>query len=424
MNRTVQALRLAPLLVPLLAATTAHAGIEGEGWLLEGFGSLALNRSNDAVATVRADPRNASGTTLGRHQWDGDSLASLQLTVNPQGSLRGVWQVLAKDDIADRFRPRSEWLYASWDASAQWNVKLGRIVLPVFMLSDTRNLGYAQTNARPPTVLYGVNPISNMDGASTSWTGRAWGGVLAADVALGRTRVTLAQGDLHFDRIGGLAARWSRGGLTLRAGLTSYRADLNSPTVTAALQALASGATACINCATVLADRVRQKGFSGRILALGASYDAGPYVLQAELAQRSSNSTLANNAIGWYALAGYRFGSLTPYIGAGSVQDQEPPLGLQTAPGAPPQAVAANAAFEQYLRSQGGRRSTELGLRWDVQEGVALKLQWEHLLKVRDRVYSGGAVLAFPAPPPIGSYRGPAFDGSVELLTLKLDWVF
>lgn len=410
-----------------LGLALAHAparAIEGEGWLLEGYGSLAINRSNDPVATVRAEPRSASGTQAGEHQWDGDSLAAVQLTLAPQSPVRVVWQLLAKDDLDGRYRPRTEWLYLSWDTSAAWNLKLGRIVQPVFMLSDVRNVAYAQTDARPQTVLYSLNPITHMDGASISWNGRVAGNSVGVDLALGQTRVRLAQGELDFSSIGGLALRWSRGPLSLRLGLSSYHADLNAPAVSAALSALASGLTACGNCAQVLAERVRQQGFAAHLGTLGFSWDDGIWVLQGEYARRRSNSTIASNAFAAYALLGHRFGALTPYLLLGKVQDQEPPLNLTTLPGAPASAAAANAAFEGFLRGQAGRRSRGLGLRWDLREGLAAKLQWEQLDKQRDPIFGSGAVLSIPAPPPVGNYRGPAFDGRAELLTLKLDWVF
>lgn len=403
---------------------TARAELHGDGWQLEGFGSLALNRSNDPVATVRTDPRSASGTRAGEHQWDGDSLAGLQLSLAAASSLQAVWQVLAKDDLDGRYRPRTEWLYLSWDANASWNLKLGRIVLPVFLLSDVRNVGYAQTDARPQTVMYSLNPTTHMDGGSLSWNGRLLNGAAGLDVALGRTQVTLVQGRLDFSAIHGLAARWTQGPFSVRLGWSQYRADLDAPAVNAVLAALSSGVTGCSNCAAILPERVHQRGLAARLLSLGFNWDDGQWLAQGEYARRRSNSTIANNAFAAYVLVGRRIGAFTPYALLGKVQDQEAPLGLQTRADAPASAAEANASFERFLRGQAGRRTHGLGLRWDIREGLAAKLQWERLDKQREPVLGSGAVLSFPAPPPVGNYQGAPFDGSAELLTLKLDWVF
>lgn len=416
--------RLLPALTLALTGAPGHAADLGEWLKLEGFATLAAHAADDAVATLHADPRNPNGSRDGRWRFDGDSLASLQLTLNPQGELRGVAQWLAKDDLARRFAPRTEWFYASWDAAPGWNLQLGRLVLPVFMLSDTRNVAYAQTAARPPTVLYGLNPISHIDGGSVSWARPAWGGHLSLDATLGRSRLKVALGELDMSRILGLGARWSHEGTSLRLGHSVYRAGVRAPGVEQALQTLNSGSTGCLNCATVLAERVASTAFEGSITALGAVHEQGPWQFQAEFAYRHSNTAMIVESSAWYAMAAYRWRAWTPYLLLGRLRTHEAALGLLTASGAGPAAVAANTAFEQFLRGRADRQSLQLGLRWDLRENMALKLQLERIQVDRDPVFGSTAIVTLPLPAPVGSYTGPAFDGRVNTVSLQLDFVF
>ena len=43
-------------------------------------------------------------------------------------------------------------------------MRVGRVGLPVFMISDYRNVGYANTMLRPPAEMYSQVPINSIDG--------------------------------------------------------------------------------------------------------------------------------------------------------------------------------------------------------------------------------------------------------------------
>jgi hypothetical protein len=51
-------------------------------------------------------------------------------------------------------KPRVEWLFASYSATDWLDVRLGRMVLPLFVLSDTRNVGFSSVWLRAPHEVY------------------------------------------------------------------------------------------------------------------------------------------------------------------------------------------------------------------------------------------------------------------------------
>jgi len=404
---------------PLLAADLTD-------WLkFDAFGTLAAYQGDDPVAGARADQRTARTTSNKDWRFDGDSQLTAQFTVNAQGPVRGVLQLLSKDDVIDRFRPRVEWLYLGWDATPDLSLKVGRVVAPVFLMSDTRNIGFAQTAVRPNQTIYQINPITSIDGANLNWSESVGGGNLSIEAAAGKTDLSLTNGSIQVNRTASLAARWQQGGLTLRGGATSFELDGNLPGTQAALSTLSSGATGCTNCAAVFAQRFRFTDIKGSIATLAMALELGQATLQTEWARRNSNSTLIPDVQGWYLQGSYRIGAWTPYAATGALRFKEPPLGLSTAAAAPPAAAAANAAFDHYLINPNDRKTQQLGLRWDFHESAALKVQVESIKQTRAPFLGINSVVYSPNMPPINpAYRGPAWDGRMKVLSVNLDFVF
>ena len=414
--------RMTPL--ALLLAVTASQATDVTDWLkLDTFGTLGAYRADDAVASVRADPRNPT-PSLDKLRVDGDTLLSGQLTAHGAGPFRAVLQVLSKDDITRRYRPRAEWLYASWDATADLNLKAGRVVLPVFLLSDTRNVAYAQTSVRPADTVYQVNPLTNLDGVSGTWDTKFLGGDVSVDAAYGKTKVTVAAGSIDAKSVSAFAAKWTNGTFTARVAHSGFKLDANLAATEAAITHFESGATGCTNCATVLPARTPFNNITGSIDTVAGIYEQGSFSAQAEWVKRSSNSALVPDANAWYLQASYRVGAFTPYAVIGKLNFTEAPLGLTTAGMAPPPAHVANAAFDTFLQSQNDRRIWQIGTRWDFAENMALKLQYETFRNTRNSTIGVTNVVSYPSPPPIGTYAGPKWDGKVNLVTLNFDFVF
>lgn len=407
------------------AAVTAEAPtrISLADWLkFDGFGTLSAYRADDEVASLRPDARSANASRRDI-RYDGDSLISAQLTLNPNGPLRVVWQLLARDDIVLRYRPRTEWLYLQWEPQGHLSLRAGRLALPAFLLSETRNVAYAQTNVRPFSSLYPLNPITTLDGLGAIWRQPLAGGDLSLDAVLGSARINLTTGRVEAERISGLAAQWKRGPVSLRLGRSDYRLDAQLPATLSLLQTLASGATGCSNCAAVLAGRAPGR-FKAALDTAALTLELGDWSVQSEWMRRRSGSVLVPDSVAWYAQLSRRIGAFTPFLGLGQTRFTEAALGLRTVAGAPPAVQAGNLAIDRYLQSANDRRSWQAGLRWDCAENMALKLHLEWLKNTQETRLGQTGTLSYPAIPPIGSYSGPAWDGRLRAIGLNLDFVF
>lgn len=412
------------LVAMLLAGASGLASAQDSAWQLEGYGTLAAHAGDDSVAGVRADGRNRRYSVDKDVRWDGDSLLALQARYEFGRGWQAVWQVLTLDDIHYGQRPRTEWLYLGYDASPNTRIKLGRMALPVFLHSETRHLGYAQTTVRPVNVIYQLNPFTNVDGLSLQHGWRLGEGDYKGELSLGRSQLSVPNGVVDATRIASLALRRDEGPWSLRWGLSGYKFDTKLSSIERLIATLSSGSTGCINCAPILAERVPTRDIKGYIHTVALNHERGPWNFGFEIAQRKTGSTTAADAWAWYFLLSRRIGAFTPYWVVGEQHFTEPPLDFQTHPAAPPQAAAANAMIARYLQSQIGRNIWQVGVRWDIRDRVSLKLQLESYHNTREIGLGQSNVLEVPAPPPLGNYRGPSWDGKVRQLSLNLDFVF
>jgi hypothetical protein len=152
-------------------------------------------------------------------------------------------------------------------------------------------------------------------------------------------------------------------------------------------------------------------------ITIGQTWAWGPWTLDMEYLRRNSNSVVTASADGWYALLSHRSGALTPFAAYGRTRFREAPLGLQVAAGTPPDVAAGITALDRRLQTPADRQIALLGVRWDVHERAALKLQVEQWRSTRDTRTPRNDEIVLP--------EGSAgWDGRVNLVSVSLDFVF
>jgi hypothetical protein len=415
---------ISSLIVSCFAFVPVVHADELSDWLkFDGFGTIGTYKGNSDVAGVRTEQRQR---VVSYQDWrfDGDSQASIQATLNPHGNLKAVVQLISKKDVNGSNKPTVEWAYVSYPITSEVDFKVGRTVAPIFIMSDYRNLNYAQTTVRPQSEIYQVNPITFQDGATARWDKKLGAGNLQLEGFFGKTKVSVAGGDVDLNRVKGLSLRWAQDSWSVRGGYSWYDASINAPTVQANINALkAIPLVACSNCVSVLNDVARTSGITATISTLGATYDDGEWIAQAEWARRETNSVVIVGVSGWNLLGARRFGDFTPFVGVGSfsVDAAKPTL----APG--PYAPAALKAQLNYLNESyigtgnASRDVVSVGVRWDFWKNMALKAQLESAKIAHPTVGASNGFYVYETSL-LGKPSG--FDGRVSMFTLNLDFVF
>ncbi|MDM4765145.1 hypothetical protein [Pelomonas sp. SE-A7] len=365
----------------LLAMTTVSA----EGLRLAGFGTLGQvsdNRSNMAPARdVTQRPRDGEATGS---SWRVDSRLGLQAELPLGSTVDLVGQLLLRDQDRVNFNNSLELAYLALRPRADVNLRLGRVSYDAFLMSDHRNVGYAYTWVRPPLEFYGWLPIFSIDGGDASYVVQSSSARWIWKAQLGTARGTIPIGagyDFRADRLWSLSL--SRQGRLWRLKLAHSRfTSARDPSAFAALhQGLDQVAAASIPGVSTEAAELRTdlafKGARISYTTLGAAFDNGTWVAQAELGRTTSTQAVLPHGRMAYLGLGRRFGDWTPFLLHSVSRPGNGVRGARNDWGAF-NATLRDPALFTVNTTRIDQRSSSLGLRWDLLPQAALKLQWDH----------------------------------------------
>jgi hypothetical protein len=370
------------LVAMLCSPLGAHAGSDAASasiFSFSAFGTLGVVHSSEDRADFTASPLAPDGPGF-THAWspDVDSRLGAQVMASFTPQLSAMLQVISEQNYNDTYTPHVEWANITYQPTPDLSLRIGRIVLPTFLISDSRKVGYANPWVRPPVEVYSLSPIFDSDGAYVSYKAHLGEVVNTVVGTYGQTTF----GYPH-------AGRFTVKRLRVIADTVEYR----SATLHIAYQA----SSYTYNAVDPLFDAFRQFGPQGvalankynldakpaQVITAGALYDPGNWFVTGEWGQRKLNSA-AGQASAWYLSGGYRLRKFTPYLTyARSKADSntsDPGLSLS---GLPPNLAGAaaglNAALNSILGSLADQKTISIGSRWDVMKNVDLKLQYDRI---------------------------------------------
>ena len=434
MNDFLNMLRAVPLLVALglpCAALAEEAGNVSEpaaslipqnlfskeslfGRLSErvhfsGFARLVGGYLDDGDANYQGYDNAIS---FGQH-----SLLALQTDVELTETLSFTTQLLAHTSAGRD--SGVEWAYLTWRPSKRWRFKAGKLRTPLYLHSDTIDVGFSYPWIIPPQAVYTPYSPSDITGLSAAYqfniqewgieTTAYWGRFEDAVSVLDKFPV-----DLKVDNLRGLILAVNRGNLRLRASYHRAVVDIKAP-------ALAR-----------LAGQLRRLGFRKSADSLntkteidfmqaGVSYDTLDYFLKAEWTRVSSSPAFGVTSYDSYYLSGgytfYPFNlPITPHVTFANISVDEAPPPVNEIPAnvrqLAPLRLAYLGVFQSKLLGDDSLQSLSVGLRWDVNPAIALKAEWVHLRADRDK----RGFFKFD--------RAGDFDRKANLFLLGLEWVF
>ena len=409
-DKTLQRLPLA--LAALLTCLSAHADFtsaDGKA-RLSGFGTIGAARTSTDDALLNY-PGQGGGVDK---QWgmEPDTKVGVQGSYKFTNTFSGTAQVLTKYRASGQYQPEFEWAFLKWQAMPSLAVRGGRIGAPYFMISDFRDVGYANTAIRPPLDVYGQVPVSSFDGADLSYqadlmgasvTTTLWGGnsrsEFASSLRSGSSEVAPSVVKIKHSLGLNLQAEFENG-LTLRAGHANGALTVESATATSLISGARTlaGLTAASPLATLtaadsaaVANALTTSGARASFSGIGASYDQDNIVLAGEFTKRKVKKGYIASTTGWYALGGYRFGNILPYVIVSKIKVDDANAttpgfsGLGAIPSASPLYTSAQNVIngtKAVLNTQKLEQKTlSLGVRWDATRSLAVKAQFDRITK-------------------------------------------
>lgn len=177
---------LAGLSVPI-ATVNASDNVELNSFLTIGA----------ATATIETDPGSAGQDSLYLTSIDdgitfgNDSRYGINFRTQTSERLAGAAQLLGKGN-KNNFTMEVEWAYVNYDFTDSLNMRVGKLNLQTFLLSDYIEVGYLYPWIRPPEEVYNFVPFRNFPGFELMHTARFGKSSLTSQFFIGSGVVDIA----------------------------------------------------------------------------------------------------------------------------------------------------------------------------------------------------------------------------------------
>ena len=369
---------------------------DAPAFMLQGFGTLgAVRTTSNEVEFVRdlSQPRGAS------QNWDArvDSILGLQANWRISPQLEAVVQAVSRYRYDRTFTPELSWAYLKYEPSPNLSLRAGRLGTEFFMMADSRLVGYSFLTVRPPGDFFWALPFYNIDGADAALTVPVGDHLLRGKLFYGIShgQIALAQKQWNIDgsEMAGGYVDYQAGAWLFRASYANLRFKHDLP-IEDVLQSYLPQPFAAQAIEHLGTGNTRSHYYS-----LGAIYDSGPWQLQLMLNHCDQGSNAFESSDAGYVLAGYRIGSVTPFLGYSWASSETRGNTLNPVVAM----IMADAHVDQ--------KTSIVGARWDLLRNIALKAQWDGI--------RGEPTSIFP-------YRQETagWSGKMDVFSLTMDFVF
>lgn len=390
-------------------------------WAFSGYGTLGYNRDSSDILRFTRDSAQTTAENQNQGSWQPDSRMGLQLayTFNPQTEV--VAQVVLRERPKQSFNNSLEWAYLSYRLAPELQVRLGRVGADFFLLSDYRNVGYAQTTLRPDWNFYNNIALFSLDGADIAYSsigsdGARWTGKLQA----GEGGAAISGLDLRFHNFWSLALtretdNWRLKASVAGANIKTKSADLDN-LLTGLSGVAALGIPGVSSEADGYAHRLILDNTKALYMSIGAAFDNGTWLAQGEHSQIYAGAGSPLFVTAQYLMVGRRWGSVTPFVSwsqAHANQDMATATTDWSLFLGPTGAALQTGAMLAIDVGRNDQTTTSIGIRWDFYKQAALKVQWD-FIDIHNKGY--------------GLWRPPLTHNQsgeqVNLLSTSIDWVF
>jgi hypothetical protein len=354
----------------LAATTAARADITTT---ISGFGTVGGSFTSDSDFAFHHDASEFTGAS---NQFDVglESRFGVQAKFDFGSGLSVTAQEVFRQRGSTAFDPGTEWLYGQWSPTSDLQIRLGRVVLPVFLFSDSRQVGFAAPWFRSPNEVYGEFPFDYVDGGQVSWQKSFNQFTLAVQSSFGSTSGVFEDGTLTLTES---AKDILNGAVTLTYGDLLLRFADTILTIPTSLP--------------LSAEYTLNYQEHGTFMSAGGQYDNGKAVVIAEWVKAKENDVPGfgeplNASSSWYTAGGWRFGKFLPLVVYGRVKEEQSLLAAANTQGSWSASFRYDVVTNVAIKAEITRAQATNGLYW-VTPNLASD---EHI-----NVYSIGADFVF-----------------------------
>ena len=414
------------LLTAMFAASIArsvYANSEKFSW--SGFGTLAYTRDDsDSLGFFRDLTQNKQPEQTGSFAIDSQLGVQLSYQFNPK--FRATTQLVYADKSLYKFNTAVEWAFLGYKPQNDWDIRLGRMAIDLFEVSETRRIDYISTWMRPPAEMYawitpyyidGVDVTKSFIRGDNFWRVKLQYGQLESFVELadGSSIVEINVDDLIIASVSLDSFPWA-----FRTSLLTFDSsdvDTFGPDLVLALNGLLQfpvPGTVRTEAEDVIAIIQEYSGASVQYWQASANYRQNNWIFKAEVVNVDTDARATPDGWAAYINLGYEFNQFTPYAVLSTFQSDNRPVNLSddwlTIPNGPLLRASAERYFNLALIQQD---TLSLGVIYPIDDKLLLKFQWDH-----SRVGAGGYALWASE----GAVENQ--DQDVNLISVGLNFIF
>jgi hypothetical protein len=371
---------------------------------LSGYATLGWTRSTglDGGSYLRFSDENGSLKT------DSRLAGQLDVRFTPAWSATLQLKLAPAADSDQGTALTTAWAFVGWRPGNEWLLRAGRMRLPLYLQSESLDVGVAYDMARLPVEMYSVVPSNEFDGLSVAYT---------LPLALfGGSELSI---DGYGGRFGSTARLWNRDGappalpaganfrdvdvrlfgavLSLRNADTTLRLSVNDARTRPTDGNLLPVSVPFVQIAPGLGYfRVSEElpgppietveRLHNIVTTLGVDHQfGGGWRATAEIARnRQFRTNVGANTTGGYVALAREIGDFTPYLSYGRLSTHGTQMDMYRRllavqlPGFIPGAAQINASQRVFAESiyAAEQHTWSLGTSWNTPWGGKLKLEW------------------------------------------------
>ena len=184
----------------------AELSFGGETLFLSGFGTLGGPYNLDGQAGFIRDKTQPEGARGDGVDWAIDSRLGLQATWRPSEDFESTLQLVSKYRNDGGYRPQVTWAFLKYAFDPDAQVRVGRLGYDIYLLAESRDVGYSYLWVRPPVDSFGQVYNSYFDGLDLTLANSLGDGVLRGKLFLGQMTGTIPTSfpDLEYDLDGSI----------------------------------------------------------------------------------------------------------------------------------------------------------------------------------------------------------------------------
>ncbi|KJH79424.1 hypothetical protein MCB86_13195 [Pseudomonas sp. KSR10] len=308
------AVRVIGLAAVCLATTPVFALEQGEH-RFNGFGTVGFTH-------LGGEDEGRSYGVQGQtnDSWRGDQLSKFgaQLSYGVTDTVGVTVQATAKAQ-QDEWKANLEWAYLSWQTNDQLMLRAGRLRSPVYMYSESLDVGYSYPWLRLPDEVYSQVQVTNYEGVDAVYTVPLSYGSVTFQVAGGQAKnrdyyAYDEQFDIDYGNLFGASVSLATNEFgTLRVGYVE--ADIKTD-ISGTVDATAIGLGANRSLSLLNLDKEK-----GKFTSIGYQYDNGTWISSNEWTSRMIENDDMESIDSFYLMGGRRFGDFLPHLTYAQLDD-------------------------------------------------------------------------------------------------------